>query len=255
MGEPIANLDPGGKASIVSYNVPDKTAYDGRNTIEFKLPPLNPDDPEAPHEYFNTAASTPPTRQTLIDIADIEARVRAALQTGVYDRRIFPNIVTPTNTLRVLAPTSVFGAEEPTRDTAGAPFLSSVGVAIPLSNHMANLEPRAVALRMAAGERLNVYRSLHGTYTYNSLLEPVRERARPRLLLVETYRLSSFLGNYGAGRTLATFSLLPGEKTTISVKSYTKTETEAKSASSILDSFSHDSSQDFENSVQAEQIR
>jgi hypothetical protein len=130
-------------------------------------------------------------------------------------------------------------------------LLTSVGVAVPLANHMANLEPRAVAMRLAAGERLNFYRTLHGSYTYNFVPEP--PPPRPRLLIIETYRLSSFLGNYGAGRTLATFSLLPGEKTTISVKSYTKTETDAKSASSVLDSFSHESSEDLENSIQNEQ--
>ena len=63
MGEPIVKLDPGGKAPIVSYNVPDKTAYDGRNIIELKLPPLNPDNPDAPHDYFNAAASTAPAQR------------------------------------------------------------------------------------------------------------------------------------------------------------------------------------------------
>lgn len=76
---------------------------------------------------------------------------------------------------------------------------------------------------------------------------------RTSLVLVETYRLSSFLGTYGAGRTIKTFSLLPGEKTKISVKSFTRSETEAKSASSILDSFTQDSADDFESTVGNEQ--
>lgn len=74
-----------------------------------------------------------------------------------------------------------------------------------------------------------------------------------RLILVESYRLSSYLGGYGAGRTIKTFSLLPGEKTKISVKTYTKTEADAKSASSILDSFTQESSDDFERSMGKEQ--
>src|SRR5207249_11419715 len=75
----------------------------------------------------------------------------------------------------------------------------------------------------------------------------------PRLFLIETYRLSSYLGQYGAGRTINTFSLLPGEKTKISVKTYTKTDENAKSASSILDSVSDESTKDFENSLSTEQ--
>lgn len=74
-----------------------------------------------------------------------------------------------------------------------------------------------------------------------------------RLILVESYRLSSYLGGYGAGRTIKTFSLLPGEKTKISIKTYTKTESDAKSASSILDSFTQESSDDFELSMGKEQ--
>jgi hypothetical protein len=70
---------------------------------------------------------------------------------------------------------------------------------------------------------------------------------------VESNPLSSSLGNYGAGRTLKTFSLLPGEKTKISIKSYTRTETDAKNASNILDSFSEESAVDFETSMAQEQ--
>jgi hypothetical protein len=74
-----------------------------------------------------------------------------------------------------------------------------------------------------------------------------------RFIIVESYRLSSFLGSYGAGRTLKTFSLLPGEKTKLSIKTYTRTETDAKEASNILDSFSEESSADFEESMADEQ--
>ncbi|HWN67235.1 MAG TPA: Ig-like domain-containing protein [Haliangium sp.] len=74
-----------------------------------------------------------------------------------------------------------------------------------------------------------------------------------RIILVESCRLSSYLGNYGAGRTLSTFSLLPGEKTKLSVKTFTKTETAAKNASSILDSYSDESAADFETSMGKEQ--
>jgi hypothetical protein len=76
---------------------------------------------------------------------------------------------------------------------------------------------------------------------------------RPRLFLIETYRLSSFLGQYGAGRTIKTFSLLPGEKTKISIKTYSKTEQEAKQASSILDSVTNESTKDFETTLAREQ--
>jgi hypothetical protein len=74
-----------------------------------------------------------------------------------------------------------------------------------------------------------------------------------RLMLVESYRLSSFLGRYGAGRTIKTFSLLPGERTKINVRTYRRSEESAKQASSILDSLTDTSSKEFTDSLAAEQ--
>jgi hypothetical protein len=92
-----------------------------------------------------------------------------------------------------------------------------------------------------------------GNYETTKVTFTVYIISYPRLLLVESYQLSSYPGNYGAGRTVKTFSLLPGEKTKISVRTFTKKEETAKSSSSILDSFNQDSSDDFENSVSNEQ--
>ena len=55
------------------------------------------------------------------------------------------------------------------------------------------------------------------------------------------------------GRTLKTFTLLPGEKTTISLQTYKRRTEDARRASSILDSYSKESANDFESSVQREQ--
>jgi hypothetical protein len=82
---------------------------------------------------------------------------------------------------------------------------------------------------------------------------PFPNDLRPRLFLIERYRLSSYLGAYGAGRTLKTFTLLPGEKTKISTRTYTKTVEQRKQASSILDSITDESTKDFENTLATEQ--
>ncbi|WP_217596995.1 Ig-like domain-containing protein [Cohnella sp. GbtcB17] len=74
-----------------------------------------------------------------------------------------------------------------------------------------------------------------------------------RIILVESYRLSSYLANYGAGRTIKTFSLLPGEKSKISIRSYAQSESTMKSAATILDSVTDDISEEFEQSIAKEQ--
>jgi hypothetical protein len=82
--------------------------------------------------------------------------------------------------------------------------------------------------------------------------EPVR-RLVSRLMIVETLTSTSFLGAYGAGRVLRTFSLLPGERTTISVKTFTQSEESRKQAASILDSTASEASSQFDDAVSREQ--
>lgn len=101
-----------------------------------------------------------------------------------------------------------------------------------------------------AGNRLNVFQTMSGATAYNFLPEPV---LKPSILLVERYRLSSFLGQYGVGRTIQTFSLLPGERTTLSISSYKRSESKSVLASSILDSYTEEKADEFESSVMAEQ--
>lgn len=104
---------------------------------------------------------------------------------------------------------------------------------------------------VAAGQRLVFYRDLLGNAGYRRV--PKLGPPLPRIYLIEEYQLSSHLGKYGAGRVVKTFSLLPGERTKISVRSFLKTEQERKKASSVLDSVTSESARDFESSIEAEQ--
>ena len=82
------------------------------------------------------------------------------------------------------------------------------------------------------------------------------EQVFPKILFFEKLQISTFLGNYGAGRVIKTFSLFPGEKTKISLKTYQKTvqkeETTVNFGSSVLDSVTEEAAVDFENSIQSE---
>jgi len=81
---------------------------------------------------------------------------------------------------------------------------------------------------------------------------PVVVAEGPTLFLVERYTISSLLGDYGMGRTVRTFTLLPGETTSIRIKTWQSTETSRKEASSIIDSHQHEAQQRFQTEVQAE---
>jgi hypothetical protein len=77
--------------------------------------------------------------------------------------------------------------------------------------------------------------------------------AKQSLFVVEEYRMAAYLGKYGMGRVVRTFSLLPGEKTTITVKTYHDKKTTKSKSENVLDSYSESSANDFESLVQDEQ--
>lgn len=112
------------------------------------------------------------------------------------------------------------------------------------------LDENAVVLRMHQGSQLTVRRLGDGPYTARFV--PDARYTGPRLLLVETYRLTSLPLRYGPGRVIKTFSLLPGETTTMRISTYKRSAQGIQSTSSILDSTSDESERDFEQSVVAE---
>ncbi len=81
------------------------------------------------------------------------------------------------------------------------------------------------------------------------------EELRPRIVYIETLKMTNFPGDYGAGTVIKTFSLLPRESTEISIKTWKKSEETIKKASSVLDSYTEEKANEFENSVQAECAR
>jgi hypothetical protein len=70
---------------------------------------------------------------------------------------------------------------------------------------------------------------------------------------VEHYRLTNFVSDYGTGRIIKTFSLMPGEKAELTVSSFTREALRETQASSILDSYSDETLAEFENSIRREQ--
>lgn len=74
----------------------------------------------------------------------------------------------------------------------------------------------------------------------------------PYFSIIEEYTTSAFLGDYGAGRTINTFSLLPAEKTTITVKTYKDSLVTKAYSENVLDSFSESSTDDLERNIENE---
>lgn len=114
-----------------------------------------------------------------------------------------------------------------------------------------SLRPDTIARDVLDNNIPLVYTGFSGVPSYESV--PAPTSIEPRLMLVERYRISTYLGDYGAGRTLKTFSLLPGEETTISIRTYRHRSDQRKRAESILESKSRSAARSFEQEIEREQ--
>ncbi|MFI6992841.1 hypothetical protein [Nonomuraea wenchangensis] len=146
-----------------------------------------------------------------------------ARTSGFFDPAVFPNVAA--------------GQDQAAR----AGVLQAVG----------DLDEAGVAERLLAGDRLVVYREATGTFTYRFVPAPVH--CAPGLVLVEYYRLTSFPARYGAGRTVKTFSLLPGERTAIRISTYKRSSESLQKTSSILDATSNETEAEFARTINSEQ--
>ncbi len=80
----------------------------------------------------------------------------------------------------------------------------------------------------------------------------VDEAPAPALFIVQVIGISAFLGEYGLGKTVKTFTLLPGETTTISTRTWRATEESIALASSIIDSYTESAADRFAETVMTE---
>lgn len=95
-------------------------------------------------------------------------------------------------------------------------------------------------------ERLNV----HWGGGVTSAPTEMAADPEPRLFLVEVWGISSFLGNYGVGRTVKTMTLLPGETMTIRVRTWRATSSSRTQGSSIVDSHTTEAAEKFGEEMQ-----
>lgn len=94
-----------------------------------------------------------------------------------------------------------------------------------------------------------VVKDLYGDVKVNFVKKKDPE---PEIFLAVQFKVQSFLGNYGAGKVVKTMSLMPGEKTTITVKTYKELTESLRHADNVLDSFSKSSSDSLEKLFESE---
>ncbi len=127
------------------------------------------------------------------------------------------------------------------------PYYENLGAAETyLGTSVAELNANAAYGKLPAF-RPTLYGNLRTDYVANP-----GTTARPTLVIIEEYEVASYLGDYGAGKTIKTFSLLPGEKTSISIKTFRTTQENKSKTENILDSFSEQSANTLEGMINDE---
>jgi hypothetical protein len=287
---PLIALEEGGTAPVISYNVPEPTRYSGRNFIELLFPDsyYTAEAKEVPSEEQTDGAGavagpwvglggalfvpndsggttgtpidpggpgTGPGLVPGIDLEPVEPEVPEAEELEPIQVKVARTSRSLRSGDAIPGSRNILMALRNRRNSISwvkkADGTVEVTSTMPITSRVAELTPIQVKAVQAQGEKPVFYQTMYGET--DVALIPTPTTATPRILLVETYRLSSYLGAYGAGRTTRTFSLLPGESTTISVRTFRKTEEDYASSSSILDSFTSESSTEFESSLQSEQ--
>lgn len=250
---PLVKLADAGVAPILNYNVPDPVSYFGSLIVELDLP----------ESYFKTLEATQP--ELLPENITVE-NVRQAMLGGFINKQIFPFDATqlryyeatpgsvellafiagdvPQRVDHILVPSSITPSRRVSEGVTYLEFPYSINA----ESRLINLAPQEIFDNYRRGLRFEPFREAgRNVWDYRYV------GVKPRLAIVEDYRLSSFLGNYGAGKVVHTFTLLPGEKTRISVRTYSKLTSSRNETSSVLDSHTAEAANNLDQAIRSEQ--
>lgn len=225
--EPFTKLDENGKASILNYSLPQSTCYDATsflgldvNSNLFKANQKR----QPSNDYWDYVQNIP--KEELLQ----QLEVNAPLLLKVPLVQNYEVVTSP-----------ALGEQ---KDKGAASNLSVERTAATQN------DKSYLADRIKEGYMPVLKRRLSGRTRWVYLPKP--KQATPQINIVLHLKMCSFLGNYGAGRTLKTFSLLPGEKTSITIRSYQHQKTVKNSAQNVLDSYSESSAEDLQTGVEHE---
>jgi len=225
--EPFIRLGAG-QAPGLNYNLPQRTAFSVYGRIPSGIPA----------SWFQDFASKEPTvnwwqKTAGLSVDDIRIQVTDAIATPFSPSAIIRN----GDRLRKFVP-----ATAPSRTSAA---------------RAARTARTAISLEQVDGLVAGIKDGLMPVATETFGGGPIicwipKPVPSPSIYIIEEYTVASYLGDYGAGKTVSTFSLLPGETTVISVRTYTEsTETETQSEN-VLDSFTEESADEFETTLAEE---
>ena len=228
--EPLSKLEENGSAAILNYNLPQATSYEVVSYIRLDVDPklFRPREQQAPKDsYWDRLDAEKKNKQLNLD------KIAAVLGGKAYSP---------------LAELQNVGLNIGARTRATKAGLVFKAANIPVTTQSVEAAAGFIANRIDEGFLPHLYRRPSGRQGLRFLRRP--KRPRPSLYLCLRMRMSTYLGDYGAGQTLSTFSLLPGEKTVIEVRDYRHNEETRSASKSVLDSYSESAMDELQTTVE-----
>ncbi|PQJ12680.1 hypothetical protein CJD36_002750 [Flavipsychrobacter stenotrophus] len=260
--EPLIDFAKTGTSPVLDFNMPQSTAFVsyGRINVPIDEKWFKPFALKAPtNNYYNVIQNMTTDQANTLFHSNVVAPSAA---TGIYLATLPGKpehyyATTDINRLKndqpVASQAAAFGggggqATAPQFNVGNMNFATAQPVAVsaaPRISQMAELAKQG-GLRPVMMTRLN-----NRAPVTRYVAKP--PEPHPRIVVIEEYTTSSFLGNYGAGKVVKTLSLMPGERTTISVRTYKDMVSTRESAQNVLDSLSDSSATELDNLMQKEQ--
>ena len=218
---PLVTLDPIGKASILNYNLPQETCLNATGYVALRFDESRANTPPIPDDNFwDTIVIKTPDEIRMLLVQELNLAISRE------EKVLFNNsLIKHHATVKVV-------------NSSTGSNLRSISVdEDPKNILIAGVRMDSVIHNITQGFRPILQYDLYGEPML-SYLPPPAQQPKYRLILALHYRMCSYLGDYGAGKTIKTFSLLPGERTTITIRDYVHNELVSEKAENILDSFS-----------------
>lgn len=242
--EPFIKLDDKGKASILNYNLPQSTCYRASSYLGLDLPKEFFEDKEPPRDNFWELAEKLTKEQWIGKLKD---EMDLAIDKPIFDN---PAILHKDN-VRQFEEVKLNNAQVENFDSGNVSKSATLANEPTVSEaRIANVPISSIADKIKKGFKPLLKEDLYGKVILDYLPRPVK--VNPQIVIELRLKMCSYLGDYGAGRTVKTFSLLPGERTTISIRNWEHSEESRKQASNVLDSLSQSSANELQTIIESE---
>lgn len=230
-GEPLSKFDEGGKAAVLNYNLPQATAYDIVTYIKLEIP----------EKLFKPSALKPPAGNYWDRFAAQKDKLDLTPQRigQVLNGQAYSELTEVMNT----------ALNYNAREVATATGVKFKAANLTVSTQSADFANEYTANKIAEGYRPVLVPRPSGKQSL--VFQPRPKKASPAIYMVMRMKMATYPGDYGAGTTISTFTLLPGEQTVIQIRDYRHNEATKTTSESVLDSYSEHAMEDLQTTIES----